>query len=84
MFVGDDQHPLYAALTEQMPTAEGNEGFRERLRSHGLSPTEDPDVLWNFEKFLISRDGTVVRRFAPTIAPDDPLITAAIEEQLAR
>jgi glutathione peroxidase len=53
MFVGDDQHPLYAALTEQMPTAEGNEGFREWLRSHGLSPTEDPDVLWNFEKFLI-------------------------------
>ena len=45
---------------------------------------EDPDILWNFEKFLIARDGTVARRFAPTVTPDDPAISAAIEEELAR
>ena len=37
-----------------------------------MTPTEDPDVLWNFEKFLIARDGEVVGRFAPSVTPDDP------------
>ncbi len=63
--VGDDQHPLYATLTDAAPTADGKDAMREGLRGHGMSPTEDPDVLWNFEKFLIARDGTVVGRFAP-------------------
>ncbi len=82
---GDDQHPLYQELTTAVPRAEGDpDDFRERLRSYGMTPSEDPDVLWNFEKFLVARDGTVVRRFAPAVTPDDPVIVAAIDEQLAR
>ena len=37
-----------------------------------MTPNQDPDILWNFEKFLVARDGTVVRRFAPAMTPDDP------------
>lgn len=81
--VGEDQHPLYAALTEQVPTAPGKDEFREDLRGHGLTPTQDPDVLWNFEKFLVSRDGQVVGRFAPSVAPDDPAVVAAVDAELA-
>ena len=82
---GEDQHPLYAALTSAVPQAEGDpEAFRERLRGFGMTPNENPDVLWNFEKFLVAKDGTVVRRFAPTTSPDDPLITAAIDAELAK
>jgi glutathione peroxidase len=44
----------------------------------------DEDISWNFEKFVISRDGTVVARFAPKTAPDDPAIVAAIEAELAK
>jgi glutathione peroxidase len=81
---GDDQHPLYKELTAAAPRAEGDpDTFRERLRGHGITPNEDPDVLWNFEKFLVAKDGTVARRFAPTVAPDDPALLAAIDEQLA-
>ncbi|MBU2671061.1 glutathione peroxidase [Actinoplanes bogorensis] len=43
----------------------------------------DQDVQWNFEKFLISRTGEVVGRFAPSVTPDDPELTAAIERELA-
>ena len=83
--VGDDQHPLYRELTTSLPRAEGDpDAFRERLRGFGMTPNEDPDILWNFEKFLIAKDGTVARRFAPTMTPDDPIILAAIEEELAR
>jgi glutathione peroxidase len=42
------------------------------------------DIQWNFEKFLISPDGEVVARFRPLIAPEDPALVAAIEEQLPR
>jgi glutathione peroxidase len=82
--VGDDQHPLYTELTNQAPTADGKEEFRTNLRGHGMTPTEDPDVLWNFEKFLVSRDGSVVGRFAPSVTPDDRSLVEAIEKELAK
>jgi glutathione peroxidase len=43
----------------------------------------DQDVRWNFEKFLISRTGEVVGRFAPTVTPGDDELVTAIEQQLA-
>jgi glutathione peroxidase len=81
---GNDQHPLYAALAEQAPTADGKAEMRETLRGHGLDPTDDPDVLWNFEKFLIGKDGAVVARFSPAVAPDAPEFTGALEAALAK
>ena len=56
--------------------------FRDRLKGFGMTPTEDPEVLWNFEKFLVSRDGEVVARFAPDVTPDDERITSVIEREL--
>ncbi|MFC6285410.1 glutathione peroxidase [Nocardioides sp. GCM10027113] len=41
------------------------------------------DVSWNFEKFLLDRDGTVVARFAPGVEPADPQLLAAVERLLA-
>jgi glutathione peroxidase len=82
--VGDDQHPLYAALVDEIPTADGKAEFRETLRGFDLDVADDPEVLWNFEKFLIGRSGDVVARFAPTVTPDDPQIVAAIDAELAR
>lgn len=41
------------------------------------------DIRWNFEKFVIDRNGEVVARFAPTVAPDAPEVREAIERALA-
>jgi len=41
------------------------------------------DIGWNFEKFVIGADGSVVARFSPMTAPDDPALVAAIEGALA-
>lgn len=40
------------------------------------------DIAWNFEKFLLDRDGGVVARFSPAVVPDDPALTTAIESVL--
>lgn len=82
--VGSDRHPLYDELTAQAPTAEGDKAaFRANLTTFGMNPTDDPEVLWNFEKFLVSRDGRVVGRFAPDVKPDDRVLVDAIERELA-
>jgi glutathione peroxidase len=82
---GADKQPLYAALTAAAPTKQGPaEEFRDRLKGYGMTPNEDPEVLWNFEKFLIGREGEVVSRFAPGVTPDDPLLKTAILNELAK
>ena len=40
------------------------------------------DILWNFEKFLVSPDGAQVRRFRPLVTPESEELTGAIEETL--
>jgi glutathione peroxidase len=37
------------------------------------------DITWNFEKFLLDAEGRVVARWNPSVEPDDPRITEAIE-----
>jgi glutathione peroxidase len=41
-------------------------------------------IGWNFEKFLLGRDGDVVARFKPNVEPSDPAVIAAIEAELAK
>jgi len=41
------------------------------------------DITWNFEKFLLGKDGRVLARFSPRTAPDDPTVIQAIEKALA-
>lgn len=80
---GDDTHPLYRELTAAQPATTGDGPFRERLKGYGIESGAGTDVLWNFEKFLIGRDGKVIGRFAPDVTADDPRLTAAIDEALA-
>ena len=74
---GDDADPLFKFLQEQ-------KGFAGWDMSHKIAPIldemlskEDPDykqkptIKWNFTKFLISRDGSTIKRYPPTAAPKD-------------
>lgn len=76
--VGADKHPL------AQPTATGEGPMRERLQNSAIQPHPPPEALWNFEKFLIARDGSVAERFAPDVAADDPRLLAAVERELAK
>lgn len=54
------------------------------LTSLDTKPTGAGDISWNFEKFVLDKDGFVVGRFSPRTKPDAPEIIELIEEQLKR
>ena len=77
---GDNAEPVFEYLKEQAPTEEYR-GFKAKatrtmLKGISKSAKKENDILWNFTKFLVNRDGTVIRRYAPTTTPED------IEEDL--
>jgi glutathione peroxidase len=82
--VGPQKHPLYASLIAAQPKAAGSEALREKLKGYNITPNPEPEVLWNFEKFLISKDGRTVARFSPDVAPGDEQVVGAIERELQR
>ncbi len=82
--VGPDQHPLYAQLTKAQPTATGEGPMRARLEGYKIPTNAAPDVLWNFEKFVVGRNGDVVARFSPDVTADDPRLIAVLEAELAK
>jgi glutathione peroxidase len=84
--VGEHKHPLYAALIEAQPkaTSLAEVPFREKLKGYGIDANPEPEIMWNFEKFVVSREGEVVKRFTPDTAPDAPALVAAIEAELAK
>ena len=82
---GEHRHPLYEKLVSAAPTAVAPQGsgFYERMASKGRAPLYPDDILWNFEKFLIGRDGQVIQRFSPDMTPEDAVVTDAIKKALA-
>ena len=81
---GDDKHPLYQTLTQAIPERIGEGPWWKDLVDYGLTPNPKPEVLWNFEKFLVNKEGEVVARFAPDITADDAHLVDAINAELAK
>jgi glutathione peroxidase len=83
---GAEKHALYASLIAAQPRAitVNQPTWREKLKGYGIETLPEPELLWNFEKFVVSRDGEVVKRFAPDTAPDAPALIASIESELGK
>ncbi|ALH94628.1 glutathione peroxidase [Acinetobacter equi] len=79
---GSDIHPLYQTLTHAIPERIGEGPWWKDLVDYGLTPNNPPEVLWNFEKFLVNKNGEVIARFAPDIQADDARIIDAINREL--
>jgi glutathione peroxidase len=56
----------------------------EFLTSEATNPGMAGPIKWNFEKFLVGRDGKVVKRFDPKVKPDAPEVVESIEAELAK
>lgn len=72
---GPDESPLYTFLKDAINKREGQgKGLMAMMialssRINGKSK-EERDIKWNFEKFLVDRQGHVVHRFSPTVTPE--------------
>lgn len=78
---GPGQHPLYKYLTDTVPEAQFKPGstIEKKMKVAGSK-----DIVWNFEKFVVGRDGSIAARIAPDVVPEDPMVTKAIETELAK
>ena len=82
---GDDQHALYKSLTETKPETDVNDGeFETKLKGYGSTRSTPGEVLWNFEKFLVGKNGEIVARFAPDVTAEDERLVAKVEEELGK
>lgn len=71
---GDNEDPLFTYI-KQMKDEQVN-GLKGKIAMKAvekISPTtkKDGDIRWNFTKFLVDRNGNVVKRYAPTFEPKD-------------
>ena len=72
---GENAHPLYKWLYSEKPFAGFGEGDTAQFMDQMLSRKDpdyasNPDIKWNFTKFLIDKKGRVVARFEPVVAPE--------------
>ncbi|MFJ8784371.1 glutathione peroxidase [Streptomyces sp. NPDC102476] len=71
-------------LTEKVEVnGEGRHALYERLVGFADAEGHTGDIRWNFEKFLIGRDGSVVARFSPQTEPESDDVVSAVEGALA-
>ncbi|MET8451416.1 glutathione peroxidase [Streptomyces sp. NPDC005209] len=71
-------------LTEKVEVnGEGRHTLYDRLVGFADAEGHTGDIRWNFEKFLIGRDGKVAARFSPQTEPESAELVAAVEAQLA-
>ena len=70
-------------MTEKIEVnGEGRHPLYAELTGTPDEKGEAGDVTWNFEKFLVGKDGQVLARFSPKVAPDAPELVGAIEKAL--
>ena len=72
---GANAEPVFEFLKAQAPTEEYNgikaKATQKLLKGISKSYKKDGDILWNFTKFLVAKDGVTVKRFAPVAEPKD-------------
>ena len=71
---GKDAHPIFEYLKAQAPTEEYH-GLKAKasaalFKTISKSVEKESDIKWNFTKFLISKDGATIKRYAPTTEPE--------------
>ena len=72
---GENAEPVFEYLKSQAPTEEYHglkaKGAAALFKTISKSVEKDSDILWNFTKFLVNRDGTVIKRYAPVTTPEE-------------
>lgn len=72
---GENELPLYTYLKEKMPDEEivglKNKAAMNMIKPLSTTCKKPGDIKWNFTKFLVDRNGNIVKRYDPTFKPED-------------
>jgi glutathione peroxidase len=74
----------FPMMSKIVVKGKGIDPLYQFLTSKETNPDFAGDITWNFEKFLVGKDGKVIARFAPRVKPDDEKVIAAIEAALKK
>ncbi len=72
---GENESPVYAILKEQQPKEEikglKNKMAMKAIQKISTTCKKDRDIVWNFTKFLVNKEGNAIKRYDPTFNPSD-------------
>jgi len=74
----------FPMMSKIIVKGEGIDPLYKYLTTKDTKPQPAGDITWNFEKFLVGKDGQVVARFAPRTKPDDSKLVSTIETELKK
>jgi glutathione peroxidase len=83
-FCSSKFHVDFPMFSKIVVKGDGMNPLYQFLTSKETNPGFDGDVKWNFEKFLVGRDGRVVKRWRSPVKPDAPEVIQAIESELKK
>lgn len=83
-FCKDKFNVKFDMFSKIVVKGDGQDPLYKYLTSKETDPKHAGEISWNFEKFLIGRNGEIVARFAPRVKPDSEEVVKAIEAELAK
>ena len=83
-FCSANYNVKFPMMSKVVVKGDGIDPLYKFLTSKESNTSFGGDITWNFEKFLVGRDGKVAARFAPRVKPEDPKFVEAIETELKK
>jgi glutathione peroxidase len=74
----------FPMMSKIVVKGDGIDPLYKYLTSKDTNPKFSGEITWNFEKFLVGKDGQVAARFPPRTKPDDPKLVEAIKDELKK
>ena len=83
-FCDSKYHVTFPMMSKVVVKGDGITPLYEYLTAQQTAPVKAGPISWNFEKFLIGRDGKVAGRFAPKTKPEDETLLKAVQTELGK
>jgi glutathione peroxidase len=74
----------FPMMSKIVVKGDGIDPLYRELTTTKTTPAPAGDISWNFEKFVVGKDGQVAARFNPRTKPNDPKLVGKIEEELKK
>jgi glutathione peroxidase len=81
-FCQSKYHVKFPMMSKVSVKGDDKTPLYQYLTDKSANPKTGGDIQWNFTKFLVGPEGQIITRFEPSVTPDSPQVTSAIEKAL--